>query len=51
MELCEKDLKEYPNDWVMRLQLAIEYEIRQENEKALYHYKCFHYMDLVYYKL
>ena len=39
MELCEEDLKEYPNDWVMRLQLAIEYEIRQENEKALYHYK------------
>lgn len=38
MELCEQDLKEYPDDWVMRLQLAIEYEIRQEDEKAAYHF-------------
>ena len=38
MELCEKDLLEYPNDWVMRLQLAIEYEIRSEEDKALDHF-------------
>ena len=38
MELCEQDLEEYPDDWIMRLQLAIEYEIRNENEKALEHY-------------
>lgn len=34
MELCERQLEEYPNDWVMRLQLAIEYEIRNEWRKA-----------------
>ena len=39
MELCERDLEEYPDDWIMRLQLAIEYEIRGENEKALHHFK------------
>ena len=39
MELCEEDLKEYPDDWIMRLQLAIEYEIRNESEKAIEHYK------------
>ena len=38
MELCEKDLEEYPDDWVMRLQLAIEYEIRSEEDKALKHF-------------
>ena len=38
MELCEADLKEYPDDWVMHLQLAIEYEIRNLNEKALEHF-------------
>lgn len=35
MELCELQLEEYPDDWVMRLQLAIEYEIRNENDKAV----------------
>ena len=39
MELCEEDLKENPEDWVMHLQLAIEYEIRNEQEKAANHYK------------
>lgn len=34
MELCERDLEEYPDDWIMHLQLAIEYEIRGEEEKA-----------------
>ena len=39
MELCEQDLEENPEDWIMRLQLAIEYEIRKEDEKAAYHYR------------
>ena len=39
MELCEQDLLEYPDDWIMRLQLAIEYEIRKEYDKAVEHYK------------
>lgn len=38
MELCEQDLKENPEDWIMRLQLAIEYEIREELEKAYEHF-------------
>ena len=38
LELCEEDLKEYPDDWVMHLQLAIEYDIRHEYEKAYNHY-------------
>ena len=39
MELCEEDLKECPDDWIMRLQLAIEYEIREQPEKAAKHFK------------
>ena len=39
MELCEQDLEEKPDDFIMRLQLAIEYEIRQNEEKAAYHYR------------
>lgn len=38
MELCEQDLIENPTDYVMRLQLAIEYEIRAEWDKALEHF-------------
>ena len=38
MELCEADLVEHPEDWVMHLQLAIEYELRQEKDKAVEHY-------------
>lgn len=38
MELCEQDLEEQPDDYVMRLQLAIEYEIRNELDKALQHF-------------
>lgn len=34
MELCENAVKEMPDNWMMWLQLAIEYEIRQENDKA-----------------
>ena len=39
MELCEADLKENPDDWVMHLQLAIEYEIRGQAEKAIDHFQ------------
>ena len=38
MELCEQDLEEEPDDYVMRLQLAIEYEIREEYAKAKQHF-------------
>lgn len=38
VELCEEDLKENPEDWVMHLQLAIEYEVREELEKAVNHF-------------
>lgn len=38
MELCEQDLQEKPEDWVMRLQLAIEYEIRSMWDKAYEHF-------------
>ena len=38
VELCEEDLKEYPDDYIMRLQLAIEYEIEENWEKAFEHY-------------
>ena len=38
LELCEEDLKEIPDDWVMRLQLAIEYELRFIYDKAVEHY-------------
>ena len=34
MELCEDAVKEVPDNWMMWLQLAIEYEIRNENDKA-----------------
>ena len=37
--LCEEDLKEYPDDYIMRLQLAIEYEILKEYDKAWEHYE------------
>ena len=39
MELCEADLAEYPDDYVMRLQLAIEYELRKIFDKAEFHYR------------
>ena len=38
MELCEQDLEENPDDHVMRLQLAIEYEIREKYNKAYQHF-------------
>lgn len=39
VDLCEADLAECPNDYVMRLQLAIEYEIEGNWDKAFEHYK------------
>lgn len=38
IELCEEDLQYYPDDHLMRLQLAIEYEIVENWEKAQEHY-------------
>ena len=37
-ELCEQNLEETPDDDLMRLQLAIEYEVLEENKKALQHF-------------
>lgn len=39
-ELCEEDLKENPQNWLMRLQLAIEYEIEEQDDDALKHFTC-----------
>lgn len=38
IELCEKGIEEQPGDDVMRLQLAIEYEIGKKWKKAFEHY-------------
>ena len=32
--LCERAVEDNPEDWIMQLQLAIEYEIKQEWDKA-----------------
>ena len=37
--LCEDCLRENPTDDIMRLQLAIEYEVRDMDEKAMEHYQ------------
>ena len=39
MELCENDLLESPDDYVMRLQLAIEYDVRGIEDKACKHFQ------------
>ena len=39
MDLCENDLQENPSDYIMRLQLAIEYELRERWDKAQEHYE------------
>ena len=39
MELCENDLLESPDDYVMRLQLAIEYDVRGIEDKAYKHFQ------------
>ena len=36
--LCERELEEHPDNLLMRLQLAIEYEIDNEIEKAVEHF-------------
>lgn len=38
-ELCEEDLKEHPENSLMELQLAIEYQIREQNDLALKHFQ------------
>ena len=38
LQLCEQDLEECPNDFSMRLQLAIEYELVENWEKAREHF-------------
>ena len=38
-QLCEEELKECPDDFVMHLQLAIEYEILENYDKAAEHYE------------
>lgn len=52
-ELCEANLKLNPNDGVMRLQLAIEYEILRQYDKAAeqYVYMLTHDMNLQEYEL
>jgi len=37
-DLCEDTLRENPQDYVMRLQLAIEYEIHERDGRAYEHY-------------
>lgn len=39
LQLCEEELKEYPNDPLMRLQLAIEYELEEQFDKAIEHFQ------------
>lgn len=38
-DLCELDIQESPNNFVMRLQAAIEYEILRNTDKAMEHFK------------
>lgn len=39
IELCEKGVKEQPNNWIMHLQLAAEYEVHNKWEKAITEYR------------
>ena len=39
IELCEKGVEEEPFNWIMHLQLAIEYEINHKNEQAINEYR------------
>ena len=39
IELCERAVEEEPNNWLMHLQLAIEYEVHNEYLKAIEEYK------------
>lgn len=39
IELCEQGVKEEPDNWIMHLQLAAEYEVHEQFEKAINEYK------------
>jgi len=39
VKLCERGVEENPNNWIMHLQLAAEYEIHEMYEKAIEEYK------------
>ena len=39
VELCERGVEEEPDNWLMHLQLAIEYEVHNMNDKAIEEYK------------
>ena len=39
IELCERGVEEQPNNWVMHLQLAAEYEVHAVYDKAIEEYK------------
>lgn len=39
IQLCEEELEENPTNWVMQLQLAIEYEVNKVYDKAIERYK------------
>ena len=39
IELCEQGVQEEPNNWLMHMQLAIEYEVHEKYEQAAEEYK------------
>lgn len=39
VELCERGIEEQPNNWLMHLQLAAEYEVHEMYDKAIDEYK------------
>lgn len=39
IKLCEQAIKEEPNNWIMHLQLAAEYEVHEQYDKAIDEYK------------
>lgn len=39
IELCERGVEEEPMNWLMHLQLAAEYEVHKEYEKAIIEYR------------
>lgn len=39
IELCERGVEEQPNNWIMHLQLAAEYEVHEKWDKAITEYR------------
>lgn len=39
IELCERGVEEQPNNWIMHLQLAAEYEVHSKWDKAINEYR------------